>query len=116
MGGKVVAHALRATGAKVEVHDAHFAIDSPDVEWLPVVGQREWVLISKDKRIRRNHLERAALLHAGVRAFFLTSGNLGGAEMAKVLLRQLGRLERLARDEEAPFIAIVTRSQITLLR
>jgi PIN domain-containing protein len=55
-----------------------------DVDWLPFVGQRAWVVVTKDKRIRTRPLERQALINAGVRAFILVSGNLKGTEMAAI--------------------------------
>jgi hypothetical protein len=55
-----VAAALRAAGARVEVHLDHFAGDTADIEWIPEVARRDWVLITKDQNIRRNPLERAA--------------------------------------------------------
>ena len=48
IGRYVVAEALRAAGARVEVHLDHFPGDKPDTEWIPVVGQNGWVLITKD--------------------------------------------------------------------
>lgn len=96
LGRVHVSQALRALGARVEIHDDHFPLDARDADWLPEVGRRGWVVLMKDKRIRRNRLERDALLASGVRAFVLTSGNLTGPEMAEVLkstffaLRSLG--------------------------
>jgi hypothetical protein len=51
---------LRAAGARVEVHIDHFPQDAADADWIPEVGRRGWVLITKDENIRRNPLERAA--------------------------------------------------------
>jgi len=62
LGGKVVADALRAAGEAVEVHDDHFAADAADQTWLAEIGMRAWVVLSKDDRIRRNPVEREALL------------------------------------------------------
>jgi hypothetical protein len=78
LGRVHVSQALRALGADVKVHDDHFPLHARDSDWLPEVGRRGWVVLMKDKRIRRNQLERDALLAAGVRAFVLTSGNLTG--------------------------------------
>lgn len=97
-------------GAKVELHRDHFREDAPDVEWLGEVGRRGWVVLTKDDAIRRNPLERHALLAGNVRAFILTSANMTGPEMAELLVGHLGRIERLARSHGAPFIATVTRS------
>jgi len=60
IGRYVVAEALRAASVHVEVHLDHFPGDKPDLEWIPEVGKRDWVLITKDQGIRRNPLERAA--------------------------------------------------------
>jgi hypothetical protein len=54
-----VAQLLRAAGANVEVHLDHFGGDIADIEWIPEVARRNWVLITKDQNIRRNPIERA---------------------------------------------------------
>ena len=66
LGGQIVASGLRGEGETVEVHDDHFAKDTPDVTWLAAVGEKGWVVLSKDDRIRTNALEREALLAASV--------------------------------------------------
>ena len=62
IGRYQVAHALRAAGAAVEVHLDHFAGDMPDVDWIPKVAAKNWVLITKDQNIRRNAQELGELL------------------------------------------------------
>lgn len=109
-----MAEALRNAGATVELHRDHFADDAPDVEWLDVVGRRGWVVLTKDDAIRRNPLERRALLAANVRAFILTSQNMSGSDMAELVVRVLPRIEKLARSTPPPFIAVVGRSGISL--
>lgn len=39
--------ALKALGARVEMHRDYFEEDAEDVDWLPVVAQSEWVVLSK---------------------------------------------------------------------
>ncbi len=109
-----MAEALRNVGATVAIHRDHFADDAPDVEWLTAVGQRGWVLLTKDDAIRRNPLERRALLAANVRAFILTSQNMAGPDMADLVVRLRPRIEKLARMTPPPFIALVTRASVVL--
>jgi PIN like domain len=109
-----VAEALRAAGATVELHRDHFAPDAPDVEWLTEAGRRGWVVLTKDDAIRRNPLERRALLAANVRAFILTSQSMSGPDMADLLARSLPRIASLARATAPPFIALVTRASVAL--
>ncbi len=75
-----------------------------DVEWLPEVGRRGWIVITKDKRISRNELEIAALRNAGVGAFILSSDNLTGPEIAKALVAAFPKIEAFVRANEKPFI------------
>lgn len=53
-----VRDALKAMGARVEMHRDHFKEDADDVEWLPTIARREWVILSKDQY---NYLERLAI-------------------------------------------------------
>lgn len=89
LGGKVLAHALRALGERVEVHDDHFPKDATDEIWLADVGAKGWVILSKDDRIRRNPVERQALLTAGVAAFFLGRSDLRGDQLCLRVAPQL---------------------------
>jgi hypothetical protein len=107
-----VAEALKKMGATVEIHHDHFADDAPDLEWLAEVGRRGWVVLTKDDAIRRNPLERQALIAADVRAFILTSQNMSGPDMAELMTRLFSRIEKLARATPPPFIALVTRSSV----
>ena len=107
LGGKVVAEALRTAGEQTEAHDDLFPQDTDDVDYLGPVGQQGWVLLTKDKNIRRNELERAALIASGVACFALTSGNLRGPEMAQAFVTALPRIKRVLGRFAPPFVAIV---------
>ena len=76
----MIAQRLRALGAQAEILADHFPVDTPDVELLKAVGDKSWIVLTKDKRIRRDSVERGALKSAGVRAFFLTQQALTGDE------------------------------------
>ena len=108
LGGRVVADALRAAGEAVEVHDDHFAADAADQTWLANVGGKAWVVLSKDDRIRRNPVERQALLTAGVAAFFLGRSDLRGDQMATAFVAALPAIKRALRRFAVPFIAGVS--------
>ena len=107
-----VAAALKELGIQVQVHDDHFPPATPDVEWLGAAGERKWVILMADKRIRRRPMERQALIAAGVRAFVITSGNMTGPERAKLLTRHARRIVHLARQHPPPFLAAVTRASV----
>jgi hypothetical protein len=50
--GKSVGIALQQAGLRVEFHADHFADDADDATWISVVGQRGWIVLTKDKAIR----------------------------------------------------------------
>lgn len=108
LGRRVLVTRLRAAGLTVEAHDDHFAANTTDAEWLAAVGQRKWVVLSKDKAIRRNALERQALLEASVACFMLGRGELSAEQMASAFITALPRMQRVLRRFRVPLAASVT--------
>ena len=99
---------LRAAGHLAHAQHDTFGSGTPDLEWLPKVGARGWILITKDKQIRKREIELRALRQANVRAFVLTAAGLTGKEQARVLERALPAMCRLLRRQAATFVARVT--------
>ena len=109
LGKGKIAAALRKAGARVVLHHEHFPEDAPDSQWLRMAGRKRWIVLTKDKEIRRRQTEREALIGAGVAAFVLTSPNLDGDEMAQALVRALTRMVRFLQKQPRPFVAAVHR-------
>ncbi len=84
--------------------------------WLPKVGENGWILLTADKRIRYNMLEKKALSECKVKEFVFASGNLSGEEMAAALDAAIYKMVRLAAKTDAPFVAAITRSGEVHLR
>jgi predicted nuclease of predicted toxin-antitoxin system len=104
-----VSRVLREAGYVAHVQGPEtFGTGTLDVEWLPQVGARGWVLITKDQNIRKRPLELRALVASGVRAFVLTSGGLRGEEQGRVFRQALPAMLRLLRRQPPPFVARVT--------
>jgi predicted nuclease of predicted toxin-antitoxin system len=105
--GKRVVRDLRAAGARVEAHDDHFAQNEPDESWIPDVAARGWVILTKDKNIRRRAGEREAVVTASARIITLTSGNMSGETMSGILVANIAAMEQLAASQPAPFVAVL---------
>lgn len=94
---------------------AHAAVDhfqgQPDHVWLPEIGGRNWVLITKDQHIRRNPLEVQAILNAGVRAFVLTATDLSPADALALLVGRMTKIRRIC-QRKGPFIFNITATGI----
>ena len=107
LGRRAVAESLRKAGATVEIHDDHFSPEALDVEWLPVVGKRGWLILTKDDAIGRRVLEQMAVAASGARVFVLYSANLTGPEMADIFVASLSSMLRFSQGNSQPFIAKV---------
>jgi len=101
---------------RFERHLAHFQSGTPDEAWLPKVGANGWVLLTADKRIRYNFLEKQALEEHAVREFVFASGNMSGQDLASALELALPKMQRLSRKVRPPFVAAVTRTGEVHLR
>jgi PIN domain-containing protein len=108
LGRYTVANHLRAAGLKVCAHDDHFKQNTPDDVWLRDVGRRRWIVITKDKNIRKRYLERDALVAARVRAFVFTGGQISGVEMGEILVAAIGKIGKLLDSTPPPFVARIT--------
>lgn len=104
LSGKTIPSALAEAGIAHETHTAHFKAGILDVEWLPEVGRRGWIAITKDARIRYNPLEIETLRNARVGAFVLSSDNLTGAEIAQALVAAFPKMEAFVLANAKPFI------------
>ncbi len=116
--GKSIVVGLRAHGLHIhsmaDVYGESRAQELRDEEWLDDAGGRGWVVLTKDRAIRRRPNEREALMSAGVRVFCLTSAELRGAEQLARLERNLPRILRQAR-ESGPYIYGIYESEIKKL-
>jgi hypothetical protein len=104
-----VAATLREAGFVAHVPGPEtFSTGTQDVDWLPRVGERGWILITKDKNIRKRGLELRALNQARVRTFVVTAAGLKGEEQAQLLNDALPAMLRLLRRRSVNFIARIT--------
>ncbi len=104
--------ALKAMGARVEMHRDHFKEDADDVDWLPTIAGKEWVILSKDQF---NWMEREAIRNAHGRAFLLVQGSLTGREQASIICGALRHMLRILNNTPAPFIAKIHRTSHVLI-
>jgi predicted nuclease of predicted toxin-antitoxin system len=103
--GKTVANALRDAGVQIEHHGDHFGQDTPDTDWLVEVGEKGWVVLTKDKAIGTNTLEMKAIAHGNVKVFSLACGNMTRQQMATLFVTALEKLKKFIQGNQAPFIA-----------
>lgn len=102
---------LTSAGIKFTPHHDHFEQACPDADWLPVVGKNGWVVITRDKNIRRKPNELKAFKDNNVLAVVLSSGSssqASAADTAELLLRLLPKLMRKIQSSKPPLMLNVT--------
>lgn len=104
IGQRSVPEALKAAGAKVETHLDHFPPETDDVDWLPVVSDRGWVVLTKDQAIGRRLNEVEAIARANAKVFSLVSGNLTTQQMTDLFVAVLEKLKKFTQGNQAPFV------------
>lgn len=102
--------ALGSMNVRFERHGAHFTSGVTDETWLPEVGKRGWAVLTCDKKIRYNELERQQIVRHGICEFVFTSGNMSGAMMGDALRIAIPGMRRLCASHAGPFIAYISKS------
>lgn len=95
-------------GLNVERHDDHFDQRTPDLEWINFCGEKGWVVVSSDLRIKKNPLEKQAILSAKVAAFFFTSASISSSKQIEAFSSGLTRIAALVLFQKRPFIARIS--------
>jgi PIN like domain len=81
-----------------------------DDGWLPVAGHHGWLVLMRDKHVRRRPGELQALQKNSVRAFVLTgAGNYSRWRTLDLLVRRWSEIESTAAVEVPPYIYAVTQ-------
>ncbi|MGD9996096.1 MAG: hypothetical protein AB7L17_08100 [Ilumatobacteraceae bacterium] len=83
---------------------------TPDDVWLPIIGARRLVVITRDKRIRYRPVERRAWLIHLVRGFVLTgTGSQSTAESVAILERHWPTIVAVVEtNPQGPWMQAVT--------
>ena len=103
-----VVRTLRGAGLRVESHSAHFAEGRlvKDSEWLALCGEKDWLAISHDDRIRYSPLAQRTIAAFGTRLFVLI-GQRPYVQLAQNFIHSLSRVESCVGRNEDGFIARV---------
>ena len=81
-----------------------------DIEWASAVARRNWVAITRDKRIQYRSAEKQAIADAGLALFVLSShGNLSRQEIVDSIAAAAPRIASFLERNPPPFIATIRR-------
>lgn len=104
-GGLVKGRRLRAPCAITRV-------DTDDAVWIPETARQGWLIITRDRHIQDHRAEIEAVRSSGARMVNLASDDaIDTFAQLEVLMCQWRRIVAL-REEEGPFIYVVTRTAL----
>ena len=108
--GRDVPNAIAELGVDVRRYTDLYPNDPTveDVQWIPKVTELGWVIVTKDKNIRRDASERAVLVAAKARYVCLASARLTGAQQIDCLRGHWRTIDGVVRTRAAPLIASIT--------
>lgn len=86
------------------MHADHFDVEALDEIWLPEVGQREWIVVTKDQKLQQRRNEVEALVNAKVRAFIFLDGQLPGEVMIAMIQLLMPRMLTIIKNFPPPFV------------
>lgn len=99
--------ALRALGYVVhtlaDAYGERRAQQIEDQEWIERAGRENWVVLTKDDRIRYRRAERDAFVAANLRVFCLTTAKLRGEDQAARFVNNINRIVQRA-GKPGPYI------------
>ena len=116
LGGEKVAEVLTRAGLIVELHKRHFTPGTPDKDWLPVIGERGWVLLTQDKAIKRRPLEILVLRQYRVSAFVVSAKGLRGEEIGALIEASIPKILRILKKTLPPLVASISRGSVVELQ
>jgi hypothetical protein len=85
---------------------------TPDVEWIPVVASHDWLIITRDSRIRDHRAEIKAIRDNAARMIALAGKDARGVwSQLEVFMCQWRAIEATLK-EDGPFIYSATRTKL----
>jgi hypothetical protein len=107
---KPILQTLSFAGMVFHKHLDHFPAGTPDHEWLPFIGLNKYLLVTLDKRLRFNELERAAIRTHNIQCCEFSGGSIGAIKMAEALNIALPKMIKLKKHYRKYYVASISPS------
>jgi hypothetical protein len=108
---KITAKLLRDLGVKVEVHKRYFLPNEPDPNWIANTSARGWAIISGDKGLEYDGINRQAVREAKAKVFILADTTSRTIEWASSLVLARHKILSIAADNNGPFYCQIEKGK-----
>lgn len=119
LGNKQLPELLRLAGFKIVCHVPTFDKEELDDVWIRECAKRGWVILTCDKNIENDPINRLAVIESQARIFFLTEGSSRPIFWASAITVSKERIWQIVLDTKGPFFANIAKSTpflVTALR
>jgi hypothetical protein len=106
---RLMVRMLRGIDAHIQCHGTYFRQDEDDHIWIPTVAQKGWAIITGDKGIENDGINRQSVIDAKAKVFLLDDSNSRGAEWAASLVLAHRRIMRIAERNNGPFYCTIRK-------
>jgi len=108
-GNKQVPELLRKAGLIVECHSSYFKQEEDDDVWIKDCARRGWVIVTSDKQIEHDPVNRQAVIESAAKVFLLQENNSRAVIWASALVVSRIRMYEIINDTKGPFFADISR-------
>jgi hypothetical protein len=111
-----MADILRSAGLKVVCHNDHFEQEEEDHVWIPRCARQGWIIITSDKGIETDPINRGAVMDSKAIVFILEDGCSRAASWAASLIVSRDRIYQAVINHPPPFFMTVSRQTASLVK
>ncbi len=97
------------TGLKIECHSPHFDNEEADDVWIRECAKRGWVIVTSDKNIENDPINRQAVVDSKARIFFLEEGTVRAIFWAAAIIVSKLRIYEIISLNIGPFFANIRK-------
>lgn len=110
-GSKIMPDLLRKAGLRIVCHDDEFADDrTPDPIWIKHCAAKDWLILTGDKAIETDPINRQAVIDHKAKVFLLDENCSRALEWASAIIVGRRKLVEVAHANDGPFFASIKKN------
>jgi hypothetical protein len=116
-GSKRMPAILREAGITVRWHagEGFPSKETDDSAWIRTVASKGYIIVTSDKSIENDPIERQAVIESKAKVFFLDEKNSRAVHWAAAIIVSKQRIYELVRENEGPFFMNVVRKSNSMV-
>ena len=107
---------LRKAGLRVVCHSDKFSDDmTPDPIWMERCAREDWAIVTGDKAIETDPVNRQAVIDLKAKVILLDENNSRAVEWASAIIVARRRIVEIVHENDGPFFVSLRKSSRGLL-